>query len=195
MNEYVGKTLEDALIIAEEKEECTRESFSYSVISETTEEVKILIYELRDVIKTASEYVTSVIESFKLSVQVKEKYSDGVITLIVNTSRNGVLIGTQGNTLQALITLTRQVIEAKFNRRYPFLIDVGTYKADKYERIIRNVKKIALDVLNTKQSVALEPMTSDERRVAHQALTDFKNIDSASEGAGKTRRIVISYKE
>jgi spoIIIJ-associated protein len=195
MNEYSAKTLEDALLLAEEKEECTRDSFNYSVLFESAEEVKILIYELRDVIKTASEYVTSVIESFNLSVQVKEKYSEGVITLIVNTSRNGVLIGTQGATLQALTALTRQVIETTFNKRYSILIDVGTYKTDKYERITRNVKRIANEVLNTKQSVALEPMTSDERRVAHQAIADYKNIDSTSVGAGRARKIVISYKE
>ena len=51
--------------------------------------------------------------------------------------------------------------------------------------------KLAKEVNNTKMEIHLEPMSPYDRRLIHNALTDFKGIKTESEGEGQDRHIVI----
>ena len=59
----------------------------------------------------------------------------------------------------------------------------------------RTAKRIAKEVVKTKIDVKLDDMNSYERRIIHNALSNFKNISTTSEGEEPNRHIVISYKE
>ena len=69
------------------------------------------------------------------------------------------------------------------------------YTYEKYAKLSRIAKRVAKEVLHTKQTVHLDPMPADERRIVHNTLTKFKNISTQSEGNGNRRHIVISYKD
>ena len=75
------------------------------------------------------------------------------------------------------------------------LLDVENYKEKKLSNLERNAKRIAKEVLRTKIEVKLDDMNSYERRIIHNALSNFKNISTTSEGEEPNRHIVISYKE
>ena len=49
--------------------------------------------------------------------------------------------------------------------------------------------------MKTKIDVELDNMNSYERRIIHNALADFKNISTTSEGEEPNRHIVIRYKK
>ena len=51
----------------------------------------------------------------------------------------------------------------------------------------------AKEVLKTHIDVKLDPMTPDERKKIHNALSTWKNIKTESVGDGKLRAIVIKY--
>ena len=52
-------------------------------------------------------------------------------------------------------------------------------------------KKLAKEVLRTKEPITMDSMNSYERRLVHNALANFKGITSDSEGEEPNRRIVI----
>ena len=54
-------------------------------------------------------------------------------------------------------------------------------------------KKAAKEVLATKVTIKLDPMTSDERRVVHKVLTKYSHIETESVGEGKARAVTIKY--
>lgn len=54
-------------------------------------------------------------------------------------------------------------------------------------------RRIAHDVQKNKVTVTLDPMTADERRMVHNALTGMPNIKTESTGFGKDRRVQIIY--
>ncbi len=129
----------------------------------------------------------------KLDVAVKSEIEDGVLKIILNTSHNSVLIGRNGQTLQAINMLVRQAVGHKFKKHYRLLVDINQYKNDKYEKLIRMAIRLAKEVQRTKVKTVLEPMSSDERRVIHNALSKFNHVKTESVGQGHKRQITIQY--
>ena len=59
--------------------------------------------------------------------------------------------------------------------------------------VFSEAKKIAREVSKTKVDAKLDPMNSYERRLVHTAISDFKHIDTESEGEEPNRCVVIKY--
>ena len=199
MNRYTAKTLNDVLALASEKEGCTIEELNYQVIEEKkglfVKKVVIETYGVSDVISFAKDYLLTIISNYDLEGTVTEKYENNIIHLTIDTNHNSILIGKNGKTLQALNDVCRYAVASKFKRHYRILLDINEYKNEKYAKLSRIAKRVAKEVLHTKQTVHLDPMPADERRIVHNALTRFKNISTQSEGVGNKRHIVISYKD
>ena len=199
MNRYTAKTLNDVLALASEKEGCTIEELNYQVIEEKkglfVKKVVIETYGVSDVISFVKDYLLNIISNYELEGTVTEKYENNIIHLTIDTNHNSILIGKNGKTLQALNDVCRYAVASKFKRHYRILLDINEYKNEKYAKLSRIAKRVAKEVLHTKQTVHLDPMPADERRIVHNTLTKFKNISTQSEGNGNRRHIVISYKD
>lgn len=199
MNRYTAKTLNDVLALASEKEGCTIEELNYQVIEEKkglfVKKVVIETYGVSDVISFAKDYLLTIISNYDLEGTVTERYENNIIHLTIDTNHNSILIGKNGKTLQALNDVCRYAVASKFKRHYRILLDINEYKNEKYAKLSRIAKRVAKEVLHTKQTVHLDPMPADERRIVHNTLTKFKNISTQSEGSGNRRHIVISYKD
>lgn len=199
MNKYTAKTLDDALALASENEGCPVEELNYQIIEEKkglfSRKVTIETYGISDVIVFAKEYLLTIIKNYDLEGTVVEKFENGIIHLTIDTNHNSILIGKNGKTLQALNDVCRYAVAAKYKKHYRILLDINSYKNEKYAKLTRIAKRVAKEVLNTKSTVHLDPMPADERRIVHNALTRFKNISTQSEGTGNKRHIVISYKD
>ena len=117
------------------------------------------------------------------------------INIKMYSDKNNILIGKNGQTLMAIQTILRQQVYNEINVYPHILLDVENYKEKKLSNLERNAKRIAKEVMKTKTDVELDNMNSYERRIIHNALADFKNISTTSEGEEPNRHIVISYKE
>ena len=199
MNRYTAKTLDDVLKLASEKENCPIEELNYEVIEEKkglfSKKITIETYGISDVIEFAKKYLLNIIKNYELEGTVTEKYENVIIHLTIDTNHNSILIGKNGKTLQALNDVCRYAVAAKYKKHYRILLDINSYKNEKYAKLTRIAKRVAKEDLNTKTTVHLDPMPADERRIVHNALTKFKNISTQSEGVGNKRHIVISYKD
>ncbi len=127
----------------------------------------------------------------KFETNVREEQ----ISIKIYSDKNSILIGKNGQTLRVIQTVLRQMVHNEIGL-YPYiLLDVENYKEKKIGHLERNAKRIAKEVLKTKIEVKLDDMNSYERRIVHNALSNFKNISTTSEGEEPHRHIVISYKE
>ena len=154
-----------------------------------------IVYTLVDVIEYTEEYIKKIITGYELTCNTNTQIEDGIIKVTIDTNHNSILIGKNGKTLQALNDVCRYAVAAKFKKHYRILLDINSYKNEKYAKLTRIAKRVAKEVLNTKATVHLDPMPADERRIVHNALTKFKNVSTQSEGVGNKRHIVISYKD
>ncbi|MDD6302906.1 MAG: KH domain-containing protein [Bacillales bacterium] len=190
---YTGKTLEEVIEKAAKEEYVSKEDLVYEVVSNLEETVEIEVYTIVDVIEYAQEYLKSSIEALGLECKVIPSIKDDIIHLKIDSDHNSILIGKNGKTLQALNELTRIAISNHFKHRYRILLDINGYKDDKYDRLVKMSRRIAHEVQKTHQTVTLDPMPADERRMIHNALTNMPHIKTESTGAGKSRQIQIIY--
>jgi spoIIIJ-associated protein len=197
MKKFNAKTLDEALELASKEYGLPVEQLNYEVTLEEkklfSKKAEIVVYDLGDVISFAEQYLTTIMTDLKLDVSVKTELEDGVLKITLNTSHNSVLIGKNGQTLQAINMMVRQAVGHKFKKHYRLLVDINQYKNDKYEKLIRMAIRLAKDVTRTKVKAILEPMSSDERRVIHNALSKFNHVKTESIGQGHKRQITITY--
>jgi spoIIIJ-associated protein len=197
MKTYTAKTLEDVLALAEKELNIPANDLSYKIVDEKTgifsRKLVVEVYEVSDAIAFAEAYLVKILSQMEIDVTAKTTLKDDIINITINSSRNPILIGKNGITLQALNELVRLATSSKFKKRFRILLDVNDYKEAKYDKVIAIAKRIARDVTRTKVDVTLDPMPADERRMVHGALTGMPNIKTESVGEGHHRAICIRY--
>ena len=197
---FEGKTIEDAkekalstLNVSENEILYKTEEKKGKLFKATTYLFKaIKITEVQDFLKNK---VKELLNNMNIDVNIECNVRDEQINLKLYSDKNNILIGKNGQTLMAIQTILRQIVYNQIGIYTYILIDIENYKEKKINNLERNAKRIAKEVLKTKIDVKLDAMNSYERRIIHNALSEYKNITTASEGEEPNRYIVIRYKE
>ncbi len=145
---------------------------------------------------SAVRFLEGVLGAFELSGAVSvrsELAEDEAIELDVTGEELGLLIGPKGNTLNALQELTRTVVQrdadgAKTDR---LRVDVSGYRERRAAALANFARSIADDVVDSGTEKVLEPMGAADRKIVHDALTDYEGVETGSEGEDPRRRVVI----
>jgi spoIIIJ-associated protein len=104
----------------------------------------------------------------------------------------GVLIGPRGQTLLAVQDLTRLAAQRRGAERYGRLrVDIAGYRERRKEALVRFTEQVAGEVVATGTAKALEPMSSMDRKIVHDAVNDIDGVETVSEGEDPFRRVVI----
>lgn len=199
MRQFIGKTKEDALNKAAAELNVPVENIYVDSVVEhkglfgRIKNVEITCYSDAMVVEFVVKYLKNIIESMGIEVTLTPSYTDGLIRIKLSTNHNSILIGKDGETLQALNEICRSAANATFKKRVRVLLDINDYKTEKYSKLISIAKREAIKVSKTKITASLSPMSADERRAIHNALVSFKHIKTVSVGEGKTRHITIEY--
>ncbi len=157
--------------------------------------VLIKVVKINEVAEFLKEKLSELLKNMEIDAKFESSIRDEQINIKIYSDKNAILIGRNGQTLQAIQTILRQMVYNELGK-YPYiLLDVENYKEKKISNLEKNAKKIAKEVIKTKVGVKLDDMNSYERRIVHNALSEFKNISTTSEGEEPHRHIVISYKE
>ncbi|MCI5745325.1 MAG: KH domain-containing protein [Erysipelotrichaceae bacterium] len=199
MKKFIGKTQEEALNNAAAELNVPVENIYVDSVVENKglfgriKNVEVTCYTDAMVIEFVLDYLRSVIEKMGIKVDMVPSFTDGLIRVKLSTDHNSILIGKDGETLQALNEICRCAANATFKKRIRILLDVNEYKHDKYSKLVSIAKREAIKVSKTKITAELSPMSADERRVVHNALISFKHVKTISVGEGKDRHVTIQY--
>lgn len=152
---------------------------------------EVTVYKKETINNEIKNYLKELIENMGLEVSFELSTKDERTTIKMYSNNNPILIGKNGQTLKALETLAKQKIQNETGIHYKITLDVSNYK----DKIKRNLERLAIntakEVVKTKIPVALDNMTSYERMIIHNKLTDFKGVKTESEGEEPNRHIVI----
>ena len=100
------------------------------------------------------------------------------------------LVGRDGDVLDALQELTRLAVYRETGERSRLMLDVSGFRAKRRETVEKLAAEKIAEVRETSSPVALEPMSSFERKVVHDAVA-AAGLNSESEGAEPRRFVVI----
>lgn len=152
--------------------------------------------DLEEQAEVAAEFLEGMLERMGIQANVEPNLEDGTMFVDVigpepDDEDMGLLIGRHGLTLEAVQELTRVVVAQRTGQRARVVVDVEDYRKRQIDRLTARVREAAARVRRTGRSEALEPMNPFLRRIVHAAVAEVDGVDSASEGEGAERRVVI----
>ena len=117
---------------------------------------------------------------------------DETITATVSGHDLGVLIGRHGQMIDALQYLANAIAHrAVGEERRRIVIDAAGYRARRASTLESLARRSAEQAAATGRRVELEPMSSVERRIVHEALKDDPEVETESEGTEPNRYVVV----
>lgn len=110
----------------------------------------------------------------------------------VSGSELGLLVGPSGRTLNAIQDLARVSAQRRLGDHDTRLrIDVAGYRERREAALSAFARDVAEQVRTTGTPRSLEPMSSSDRKVVHDALNDEDGVSSRSVGEDPDRRIIV----
>ena len=181
---------EDVELEIENNEVSTEEVQEVIDVEEGTKSIE---EENQEILDTAREFISKILDTFELENRVEMELKDNVLTINVNGDENrlGILIGKRGVTLDSIQYILNLIVNKKSSRYIRVNLDSSGYREKRKETLINLAKKMANKVTKTGRSVKLEPMNSYERKIIHTALQDFEGVLTHSEGKDPFRKVVI----
>ena len=104
----------------------------------------------------------------------------------------GLLVGPGGRTLNAVQDLVRVAAQRRLGDHETRLrIDVAGYRERRSIALGKFAADVAAQVRDSGSARSLEPMTSADRKVIHDALNDEEGVVSSSSGEEPRRRVIV----
>ena len=133
-----------------------------------------------------------ILELLGFNTTVEEHHMEDGILLDVKTEDSGRLIGRQGQTLSDLQYITNRLLFQIDPSAPKVMVDVGGYRAQAREALIKKAKEAAEKVRRWGDVVELEPLNAFDRRIIHQALKDDPTIETHSvEVEGTDKKAIL----
>ena len=101
------------------------------------------------------------------------------------------LVGSQGETLEALQELVRLAVHQQTGTRTRLMLDIGGWRARRRRDLTDLGLRTAKQVVAEGGEARLDPMTPFERKVVHDAVASVDGVRSESEGEEPQRRVVV----
>jgi spoIIIJ-associated protein len=126
-----------------------------------------------------------------LQCRIEIEETDDAITAVCTGGDLGLLIGRHGQTIDALQTLANAIVRQDENARKQVVVDAAGYRGRRRRTLEALALHSAEEALRSGERVALEPMTSGERRLVHERLKDYDGVETSSEGDEPNRYVVV----
>jgi len=146
----------------------------------------------RSEIELLSDLLERVSEGLSLDATVEVVEHDGVLRGTLHGDELGLFIGRHGQTIDAVQHLAQRAVAILVGEQRRVLIDAEGYRTRRQEALEREATEAADDAVRDRRSIALEAMTSSERRLVHEFLRDRDDVETQSEGEEPDRHLVVS---
>ncbi len=140
--------------------------------------------------KEISEKVAFFVEKMKLDIKYKiKRVKERVYIVEFFGKDNALIIGQKGKTLNSFEYLLNSMI-----KNCKIEIDVEKFKEKRNDTLRVLAKRMAEKVSKTGKTVRLNAMPPRERKVIHEVVNKYPDLDTFSEGRDPKRYIVIKKK-
>jgi spoIIIJ-associated protein len=116
--------------------------------------------------------------------------NDRAVVAIVGSDLSA-LVGSRGETLDALQELTRLAVQQQTGIRSRLMLDVSGHREARRTELQQLAADTAARVLDSGEPARLAPMNPFERKVVHDAIAAVDGVRSESEGEEPHRRVVV----
>lgn len=160
-------------------------------VKEQTIDIKEVKKDKKDISETIQKKAEELLENIGLVLKVEvDRLSDRNYLVNLYGEDNGIIIGKKGKTLNSFEYLLNSI-----TKDYRIEVDVEGFKAKRTETLRELGKKMAEKALKSGKPVRLNPMPPRERKIIHEVVNKYQELDTYSEGRDPKRYIVIKRKK
>ncbi len=146
------------------------------------------------------EILERLLEPTGVHVKIEFEYSEeegkpAQLFVKIKSTDDSLLIGYHGNTLRSIQHIVDVILLREFQEKIDLVLDVGDYREERRRKIIEIADSAIEKAHSSKKAIALYPMSAYERKLVHERVSESEDLVSFSEGEGKERRVIISFKD
>ena len=138
------------------------------------------------------EFLEGLLDAFGLEATVTSRIEDDILLLDVAGEQSEALVGQRGAVLDAVLELTRTVVQRKTFGAPRMRLDIAGYTERRREALRIYAAKLAEKVKESGGELMLEPMNPADRKVVHDTIADIDGVRSFSEGEDSDRAVVVA---
>ena len=146
--------------------------------------------------EVGADYLEELLDIVDLGGDIDIDIDHGRASIAVVASEEGdaqelaVLVGRDGEVLEAVQELTRLAVQTRTGNRSRLMLDINGYRAERRSELTKVAQEAVKRVRVTGKTVSLEPMNPFERKVCHDVVA-AEGLISESEGAEPQRYVVV----
>ena len=140
----------------------------------------------------AADYLEELLDIVDLDGDI-DTYIEGDRAHVSIVTESQVLVGKNGEVLDALQELARLAVLTETGRRSRLILDVAGHRDKRRQELLILAQEALAEVKTTGEPVRLPAMNPFERKIVHDAVA-AAGLVSESEGVEPQRRVVISAK-
>jgi spoIIIJ-associated protein len=139
--------------------------------------------------EVAADYLEELLDIADLDGDI-DTYIEGDRAHVSIVSESQVLVGTQGEVLDALQELTRLAVMTETGERSRLMLDIAGYREQRRKELMALAANAVGEAKESHEPVPLAPMNPFERKVVHDAVA-AAGLTSESEGEEPDRHVVV----
>ena len=208
-NYFTGKSVDDAIDVALESLNLSREQVEITVIEEASKGIfgigahpaKIMVTKKEetkqvevndDDLKRTVEFLQGLFEKLDLTVSIETRVNEeSKIVIDLTTANSSSLIGYRGEILDSIQYLASAVYNDDKDEYQRVVVDCENYREKREQTLYGLADRLAQKAIKTGRKVCLEPMNPFERRIIHSAISEIEGVTTESEGKEPNRYVVI----
>lgn len=160
--------------------------------SASTDTQKEIIVDAQQVGDEAQRFVQGLVDAFGVSGTTTVRRDGDDIEVVVEGTDLGLLVGPRGTTLQAVQELTRVASQRRLGDHDTRLrVDIAGYRELRRAALGKFAHQVAAQVIADGTAKRLEPMSSADRKIIHDVLSEVDGVSTRSEGDDPQRCVVI----
>ena len=126
------------------------------------------------------------------TVEVTEdKDNEAFLISLDSEHETGLLIGSHGDTLQALQLVISMIYRSRTDEWKRILVNVADWRERQEEKLIQLAESTAERALESGEEVPLYNLKPAQRRIVHMALAERSDIVTESVDEGEDRHLVV----
>ena len=141
------------------------------------------------------DFLAGLVERMGLDCDVTVEEVEGGFAAEISGKDSAFVIGYRGETLDAIQYLATIHVNQNQDNYVRLTVDVEGYRARRAKTLRELALRLANKAVQTGQTVDLEPMNNQDRRVIHETLAEDDRVTTESSGEEPNRYVSIIPKE
>lgn len=212
--EFEGKTVDEAIETACRELNLPREKMEIEVLAagstgifgivgtkkarikvllrEAKEETPEIASETPEIASEIQEIARNILNLMGLETTLTTRQEGRTLSIVVEEDKSGILIGRQGQTIDALQYLLSRMVTRLTPEKMKVVVDSGGYRQRQKKYLTGMAQRMAEKAKRTGKPVVMSALNAHDRRIVHLALEKDKGLKTSSRGEGAMKRIIIT---